>query len=147
MALFEILTEIDIAATPEKVWSTLTDFETFPLWNPFVRSVAGRPVVGSRLQVTIQPPRGKPMRFSPTVLAVEAPRELRWLGQLLFPGVFDGEHYFQVTALDQGGSRFVHGERFSGFLVGIFRKSLDRDTRAGFVAMNAALKARVERGK
>ena len=146
MAEFEIQTEIDIDAPPAKVWSTLTDFETFPLWNPFVRSVAGKAAPGSRLQVTIQPPKGKPIGFTPTVLVAEAPRELRWLGRVLFPGVFDGEHYFIVNEAAPGHSRFVHGERFSGFLVPLFRKSLDRDTRAGFNAMNAALKARVEKG-
>jgi hypothetical protein len=38
----------------------------------------------------------------------------------------------------------VHGEKFSGLLVGLAKSSLEGGTRAGFVAMNKALKARVE---
>jgi hypothetical protein len=35
------------------------------------------------------------MRFRPTVLKAEPPRELRWLGHFVFRGIFDGEHIFQ----------------------------------------------------
>jgi hypothetical protein len=55
--------------------------------------------------------------FKPTVLAVEANRELRWLGRLLVPGVFDGEHSLRIEPLEGGGSRFVQSERFTGVLV------------------------------
>jgi hypothetical protein len=68
---------------------------------------------------------------------------LRWLGRLLFPGVFDGEHSLRIEPLDGGGSRFVQSERFSGLLVGLAKGTLAK-TEAGFENMNAALKARVE---
>ena len=70
--------------------------------------------------------------------------ELRWRGRFLLPGIFDGEHYFRLEAAAPGVARLVHGERFSGLLVPLFKSSLDRETRAGFEAMNAALKTRVE---
>ena len=35
-----IRTEIGIRATPEQVWSVLTDFRKYPDWNPFTRAVA-----------------------------------------------------------------------------------------------------------
>jgi hypothetical protein len=40
--------------------------------------------------------------------------------------------------------RFVHGESFRGLLVPLLRKNLDGPTRAGFTAMNEALKQRAE---
>ena len=83
------------------------------------------------------------MTFKPNVRAVEASRELRWLGRLLLPGVFDGEHSLRIEPLDGGRSRFVQSERFSGLLVGLFKGTLAK-TDAGFEQMNAALKARVE---
>jgi hypothetical protein len=84
------------------------------------------------------------MTFKPTVLAVEPDRELRWLGRLLVPGIFDGEHIFYIEPLNQARSRFTQAERFSGILVGLFRGTLDK-TELGFEQMNAALKARAER--
>ncbi len=142
--MHDIATTIDIAATPDRVWSILVDFPAHPQWNPFVRSIEGTPRVGDRLTVSIRPPGGKGMTFRPTVLAAEPGRELRWRGHLLFPGLFDGEHYFRIEPLGPGLVRFVHGERFSGLLVPFAKSSLDRGTRAGFEAMNGALKARAE---
>ncbi|WP_193222352.1 SRPBCC domain-containing protein [Alkalilimnicola sp. S0819] len=86
----------------------------------------------------------KVMRFSPVVLAAEAGRELRWLGRLVLPGVFDGEHRFVIEPLGEGKVRFEQSERFSGLFVGLLRGSLDRDTKRGFEEMNRALKTRAE---
>ena len=143
--MFEIVSDIEIDAPPSRVWSALTDFHSFPDWNPFVRHIEGEPRKGQRLRVTIHPPGGKQVTFSPTVVAAHTTWELRWLGHLLFPGLFDGEHYFRIHELGEGRSRFVHGERFTGLLVPFLRKGLDTMTRAGFHAMNSALKARLER--
>jgi hypothetical protein len=84
------------------------------------------------------------MTFKPRVLGVEPDRELRWLGRLLLPGMFDGEHILHVEPLDQARSRFTQAERFSGILVAFFGGTLDK-TELGFEQMNVALKARVER--
>lgn len=56
----------------------------------------------------------------------------------------DGEHYFQLQARDGGGTRLLHGERFSGLLLPLLKSNLQGPTRAGFEAMNLALKARAE---
>lgn len=148
--MHEITTEIEIESSAEKVWSILTDFPSYPEWNAFVRSIAGVAKVGHRLAVFIQPEGGKGMTFRPTVLTVIPNQELRWLGRLLLPGIFDGEHYFQIIPLAPGSSeirrvRFVHGESFSGLLVPFAKSSLDAGTKAGFIAANKAIKARAER--
>lgn len=144
MATFLLSTEVDIEASPAKVWSVLADFARYPEWNPFVRAVEGRPEPGTRLHVTVQPPGGKPMRFRPRVLAAVPGAELRWLGRLGLPGLFDGEHRFMLAPHAPGVTRLRHEEHFSGLLVGAMKRQLDTGTRAGFEAMNAALKARAE---
>jgi hypothetical protein len=137
-------TRIEIAAPVQRVWSLLVDFESYSQWNPFIRSIEGTPEVGQPLHVFIQPPGSNGMRFRPTVLAVAPNRELRWKGRLLFAGLFDGEHYFQLES-KAGGVTFRQGETFSGILVPLFRRSLDGATRQGFVAMNEALKREAEK--
>ena len=84
------------------------------------------------------------MTFRPRVLRAVPDQELRWLGRVVLPGIFDGEHFFKIEPLDQGRrTRFIQGERFTGLLVRLLH-NFDRGTREGFEAMNQALKARVE---
>jgi hypothetical protein len=73
-----------------------------------------------------------------------AHRELRWLGRLFVPGIFDGEHSLGIEPLGSNRSRFVQSERFTGILVGLAKGTLQK-TDTGFERMNAALKERVER--
>lgn len=139
-----IHTEIDIETPPETVWRALTDFTTYPEWNPFIRRVEGELRPGARLQVRIEPPGGKGMTFRPALLRVEPNRELRWLGRLFVPGLFDGEHSFIIETFRPTRVRFFQREIFRGLLVPMLRGQLDV-TRRGFEEMNEALKARAER--
>jgi hypothetical protein len=138
----EITSTVDIDATPQRVWEILTDFDSYPEWNPFIRRASGRPERGAKLEVRIEPPGGRRMTFKPTVLAAEPARELRWVGRLLLPRIFDGEHSFRIEPGDDR-VRFVQSERFTGALVPLFGKTLEQ-TRRGFEQMNQALKSRAE---
>jgi len=140
----ELRTEIEIAAPAGRVWQILTDFDAYPEWNPFIKSVRGRPERSSKLEVRIEPPGGRAMTFKPTVLEAEPERELRWLGRVLLPRIFDGEHSLRIEPAD-GHVRFVQSERFNGLLVPLFGMTLEQ-TRQGFVQMNEALKRRAEAG-
>jgi hypothetical protein len=140
----QLRTEITMQATPERVWEVLTDFAAYPAWNPFIPRIAGPLAAGSRLDVQLQPPEGRGMRFRPTVLAAAPPRELRWLGHLGIPGLFDGEHAFRIEPLGVDQVRFIQEERFSGLLAPLMMRFIERNTRQGFEAMNRALKVRAE---
>jgi hypothetical protein len=140
----ELHSEIEIAASAERVWRVLTDFASYPQWNPFIRSISGQPAPGERLEVRIEPPGGRGMTFKPKVLRAEDNRELRWLGQLLVPGLFDGEHSFTIQPLEENRVRFVQREAFKGLLVPLFARSLETNTQRGFEEMNRALKERAE---
>jgi len=137
-------TEIEIEAPAGRVWQILTDIARFPEWNPFVRRIQGELRVGSRLEVLLQPPDSRGMNFRPTVLKVEPERELRWLGHLWAPGLFDGEHSFTIESLAEGCVLFVQREEFTGLLVPLLMRSLEVDTRRGFEAMNRAIKEQAE---
>jgi hypothetical protein len=129
---------------PGRIWTILTDFAAYPDWNPFIRSIHGVLQQGSRLEVRIEPSGTKGMTFRPTVLVTATGRELRWLGHLLFPGVFDGEHRFVIKTVAAGKVRLQQSEQFTGILVPMFRRRIDRETKRGFEEMNIALKSRAE---
>lgn len=139
----EIQTSILIQAPSSRVWQVLTDFEAMPAWNPFIKKITGDRHEGGRLIVTLQPPGGSGMTFKPRILAFTPGREFRWKGQLILPGIFDGEHYFIIEETNAGACRFIHGERFTGILVGLLGSML-KNTEKGFQMMNEALKARCE---
>jgi hypothetical protein len=136
--------ETAIQANPERVWDVLTDFAAYPEWNPFIPRITGSLETGSRLDVQLQRPGSRGVRMRPTVQAAEPPRELRWLGHLGIPGLFDGEHRFRIEAVGTDRVRFVQEERFSGLLAPLVLRFLERGTRQGFEAMNRAIKARAE---
>jgi hypothetical protein len=84
------------------------------------------------------------MTFRPKLHNAEANHELRWLGHLFAPGLFDGEHSLTIEPLGVVRVRFVQREEFRGLLVPLLARSLDNNTRRGFEEMNHALKERAE---
>ena len=137
-------TEIEIAAPAERVWANLTDGSAYGSWNPFITRLSGVLTPGSRLSIRLEPSGGSAMGFQPTVVVFNPNMELRWIGRLLMPGIFDGEHRFAIEPIGAERVRFVQEERFTGLLVPFLARSLNQHTRAGFESMNAALKARSE---
>lgn len=140
-----IETDILIQGSADKVWRVLTDFGNYPAWNPFIQEVSGPVQTGARLKVRIAPPGWKAMTIQPTVCTVAPGAELRWLGHLGFPGLFDGEHIFQIEQAGRDQVRFQQSERFRGLLAPLLPGALYEKTRRGFAAMNLALKATVEK--
>lgn len=140
----EIQTEIEIDAPPARVWDILTDFATYHAWNPYTTSITGELHAGAQLTARFEPPGGRAMTIKPRLLRCDAPSELRWRGTLLVSQIFNGEHIFELHPLDGDRTRFVQREEFRGVLVRLMLRVAGKSTRAGFVAMNEALKARAE---
>jgi hypothetical protein len=145
MFRMQIHTQIEIQASAEEVWQQLTDLASYPKWNPFILRATGNVRTGARLNVFIQPPGSKGMTFTPIVLKAEPQKEFRWLGKFLLPKLLDAEHVFYLEKTGANSVQLFHSEFFSGLLVPLFKRSLEGNSRAGFEAMNQALKNRVER--
>ena len=140
----ELHSEIEIDASAQRVWDILTDFASYPQWNPFIRRIRGDLEVGKRLEVRLEPPDSRGITMRPTVLRAEPNRLMRWVGHLFFPGIFDGEHTLAIHLLEGDRVRFVQHEAFKGVLVRLLARSLDKNTLRGFEEMNEALKERAE---
>jgi hypothetical protein len=140
----EIKTEILIHTAPSKVWSVLTNFKSYPQWNPFIKSITGEVEVGKRITARIEPPEASGMTFKPKVLVFDPNKEFSWLGHLGIPGLFDGEHKFELIDNHNGTTTFIQSEKFKGVLIPLFSKMLDVNTVAGFKLMNQKLKELAE---
>lgn len=137
-----ISTTIVINAPAKKVWEILKDFQAYPLWNPFITSITKKD--RNCLRISVSPPGGKSMKFEPVIIQNTKEKEFAWQGKLFLKGIFDGYHSFSLEEKKTGQTTFTHSEKFSGFLVPLFKKSLENSTLEGFKQMNIALKARAE---
>jgi hypothetical protein len=139
-AMKEIDTEIIIDAPPERVWQVLTDFASYPEWNPFIREARGELEVGKRL--SLQLALGKrTIPIKPELVRVEPNRALVWRGSLPIPGLFTGEHAFELEPQGASQTRLRHHEKFNGLLVRVLGKVL-AETKRNFEQMNVALDRR-----
>jgi len=139
----EIRSELEIAAPAREVWGILTDFPRYQEWNPFITELKTDGVVGGPLRLLLSLPEGRDYRLKSRLLRMEEDFELRFRTHLLFPGLFDGEHFLRVISLDAQRTRFVQGENFSGVLLRFSGRTLTQVAR-GFDYMNEALKRRAE---
>ncbi len=140
----EVYSEIRINASSSVVWSILTDFDKFGEWNPFIKEISGTLKEGSKLRVFIEPPNSKGMEFKPTLKTVEFEKKVKWLGKVLIPKLFDGEHSWIINQIDDNNVLFIQKERFTGIFVPFFSELL-KNTKSGFEMMNQNLKQRSEK--
>jgi len=137
----QIETNIIINSNAEKIWEILKDFNNYSNWNPFIKEIRK---TKTGLFVKVQPVNSKSMDFKPQILEDKKNIEFRWLGKFIVKGIFDGEHYFILEKIDANTTKFIQGENFNGFLVPIFKKTLE-NTKKGFILMNEALKIEAEK--
>jgi hypothetical protein len=139
----ELRTEIEIQASPEKVWKNLTNLDEYPQWNPFIHHAMGTSKLGEKVDITVRS-GSKEMTLHCTIIKVEPNRELRWKYHVILPALFSGEHSFVIEPIDNNRVRFIDCEIFNGLLVSSQAKDIDTNSRRGFEAMDKALKARAE---
>jgi len=139
-----VRTEIEIAATPERVWEVLTDLAAYPDWNPVMRWLKGDARLGGAIRFRIEIGGLPPLTLAAKICAYEPQRELAWRGGP--PSVFSGMHYLRLTPLEGGRTRLVHGEDFRGVLVrGLFRRWVMPRIVRSYDEMNRANRRAIDR--
>jgi uncharacterized protein YndB with AHSA1/START domain len=128
-----------IQATPEQVWSVLTDAAAWPSWDSGVTNVDGRVALGEKLTVAVEANPGR--SFPVKVVELSAPERMVFLGGMPL-GLFAGKRTY--TLLPEGnGTRFAMLEEYSGPLAGMIFKSIP-DLGPSFQRFADGLKQRVE---
>jgi hypothetical protein len=139
---YTLSASIELDATPEEVWRILTDLSAYDEWNPFIISAEGRAERDAALHLVMHDETGD-TPFTPTVLAAEAGKELRWIGRIGPGWIFDGEHRFVIEPLGNNRVRLTQSENFTGVAVPFYRGTLHANTLPQFDAMNRALADRI----
>lgn len=85
----KIETSVRINASRETIWQVLTNFEKYPEWNSFIKSVSGNVEEGNQINVVLQG-----MKFKPQVLKFDKNTEFKWLGSLWFKACLMGSTGF-----------------------------------------------------
>jgi hypothetical protein len=138
--------EVIIHAAPEEVWGILTDLDKHSEWNPLIYRAKGNIVLGGRVRLSAKS-GSNDMNYDCLVVKVEVNREFEWKWHIVLPFLFRGEHTFTIEPVDEKSIRFINVEIFKGVLVPLFTKVLATDSKDSMVAMDKALKYRVEQAR
>jgi uncharacterized protein YndB with AHSA1/START domain len=116
---------INIRATPERVWSLLTDAAGFPAWNSTVQSMEGRIALGQKLRVRV--PAAPKRVFTLKVSAFDAARRMVWRSGAL--PMFRGVRTFTLSPRGDGSIDFSMVEVFDGIMLPMIAGSLPDSRR------------------
>ena len=141
---YEVSTTIEIAATPDNVWTVLADLASYPKWHPVYLGVTGQLATGSTLTITTtHPTSGRAMTATVKVRTAEPGAELQWVSRML--GVTISKRTFRLIPA-AGGTSLVQTGIYHGLGGGRGRamtKVIGR-IQDSFVAINEAIKQQAE---
>lgn len=132
----------DIQASPETIWSILTDAPGFSTWDSGVIDIEGRIAPGETIKVHSAANLGR--TFPVKVTEFQPPLRMVWSGGMPL-GLFKGVRTYAVTPGTDGMSRFSMREEYTGPLLGMIWKSIP-DLGPSFQQFATGLKARAEVG-
>jgi hypothetical protein len=141
----KVTTQIDIQASPKKVWSRLVDIDSWHTWNPIIAKAGGEAVLGGTLNITMRgADGGEANSYSPIIIKLDKPNVFKWRGKVISEIIFTNDKIFELYKTDFG-THLVHTEYFSGMLLPIFESNLKEFVPSMLNSMNSALKIEVER--
>ncbi len=135
----EVVTDIVIEASAERVWRTLTDLPAYPGWNPVLRRVTGDLAVGQTLGVVRIKPDGGETTEHPSITHYRPDREIRWRTRVGLPWLLDTERSLKIERLGPERVRFVHWLNRTGLLAYLVPGGSESSAREQLDVMNLAL--------
>jgi hypothetical protein len=136
----ECATKIEVRATPQRIWSLLTNAADFPRWNSTITRITGTIAQGERLALEVPAAPGR--TFRPRVTRLEPERTMVWSDG--FAPMFKGVRTFTLEPHADGTTTFSMVEVFSGVMLPMIKRSLP-DFGPSFEAYATDLKREAER--
>jgi hypothetical protein len=131
--------DIDIHAGAAVIWAILTDAKGFPRWNSTVNGIDGQIREGERIRIRVP---GTNRTFEPRISDVVVNERMTWSNGLEL--IFKGSRSFQLKPAENGITRFIMEEKFSGLIFAIVKGMLP-EFRTIFEAYARDLKRESER--
>lgn len=125
---------IDIRATPEILWSLLTNAALYPSWNSTVVSIEGQIALGSK--IALRSTLDRKRTFKLTVREFQPPMRLVW-------GDAMGRRSYVLTPKGAGVVTFSMHEKIGGPLFPLFARMIPSFDES-FNQMAADLKTKAE---
>ena len=145
---FEIRKEIIINAPIEQVWQAIIEFENYKNWNSQLAFLGGKIELNEKIHLRLSVEGAEPYEFMPTVSRIKDTETFSWIARTGIPGVFDGEHFFELREIDSGRVLLVNREEYRGILSLIIEQlPMMKLAPRGFEKMNTELKDYIEGAK
>ncbi len=133
-----------ISAPAQTVWQVLTDFDSYPDWNPFTVRAESTLEIGSAVDLYI--PRGQKMMKQSFVLEVfDPPNEIAWrLPKMLHKAIFNAYRTQKVVPVDNESCTYTTADTFDGWIAAKLYRSQSDWVLKNFNKLADALKRRSE---
>ena len=140
----KIYTDIIIDATPEQVWSVLTDTQSYKNWSAFLVDIQGKIRDGEKITAVFQtnPKKEKLTTIEHTISVTEG-KEFFWAEK--GPGGIRDNHHFKVESAENGKTKFIQSDEIMKGITWLAGGNLSKMYSEGYQAFNRKLKAEVER--
>ena len=147
-------TSIFLNAPPSRIWAVLTDFSSWPEWNPMFSSIAltdpAQPFgVGSHLHFQPNVPGLPTSPVTVEITACAVPEEFVWVGgplPKLLSWLGGARHWFRLRE-EEEGTVFEQGETVFGLLGKVVPAGMIEKIERAQRGFNEGLKKRVEEGR
>lgn len=141
-----IRTEIDIKATPEKVWGIITDVDKWHEWSPTINASEGKAETGSTVTITMmskEPGKDGP-KYSPKIIQMDEPRYFHWRAHMMAGFIFTNDKIIELEKTD-AGTKVIHKETFKGLMAVAMKGQMEKGVPSMLNMMNEALKESAEK--
>jgi uncharacterized protein YndB with AHSA1/START domain len=130
--------ETEIDAPVETVWDVLTAVESWPAWNPEVKSMSYEGELGEGASFRW---KAGPGTITSTIREINAPRRIAWTGKTF--GI-NATHVYRLE--DRNGKTFARTEEsYEGLVARVLRRSLQKTLDKALEQGLAHLKREAER--
>ena len=135
-----------VAASADRVWAVIADFDSWSEWNPSVPYIQGDLREGATCAVRLAMPGRPSVNVKVTLTDVDPGRRFAWHGNIAHDKFFAGNRSIDIEPQDDGTVLVTHTEEVTGAFFPVFKTLMGgRTIQAHHDDLNAGLKERAER--
>lgn len=130
--------ELLIKASPEEVWSVLTNTNEYPEWNPVMELLSGEVKTGEKVIYKFTQAPGKSYEIAANIAVVAPNKTLNQKGGI--PLILSFDHKYTLHA-EEDQTRLIIHEDYKGIGVNFWNP---KPVEKAYQQLNKAIKQRVE---